>query len=86
MLYLPGKLYIIYSYIYIYIYIINRNILALWFHQVMQSGDEGVIAINYWYDMDYSNTLYPTMALYRRLITGVMEGNRDLLKEDDDSE
>ncbi|KAG2205500.1 hypothetical protein INT47_005874 [Mucor saturninus] len=60
---------------------------ALWFHQVMQNGDEGVIAINYWYDMDYSNSLYPTMALYRRLITGVIEGNRDLLQdEDDDSE
>lgn len=52
----------------------------------MQNGDEGVIAINYWYDMDYSNSLYPTMALYRRLITGVMEGNRELLQDEDDSE
>lgn len=62
---------------------------ALWFHQVMQSGDDGVIAINYWYDMEYTNMLYPTIALYRRLLTGVMEGNRSLLKdeeEDDDSE
>lgn len=56
----------------------------------MQSGDDGVIAINYWYDMEYTNMLYPTIALYRRLLTGVMEGNRSLLKdeegEDDDSE
>lgn len=52
----------------------------------MQKGDEGVIAINYWYDMDYSNMLYPTMALYRRLITGLIEGNQELVKDDDDSE
>lgn len=52
----------------------------------MQKGDEGVIAINYWYDMDYSNMLYPTMALCRRLLTGVMEGNRDLLENEDDSD
>lgn len=58
---------------------------ALWFHQVMQKGQEGVIAINYWYDMDYSNILYPTMAFYRRLFTGVMEGNRDLLKDEEDT-
>jgi jumonji domain-containing protein 7 len=49
----------------------------------MQKGEEGVIAINYWYDMDYSNMLYPTMALYRRLFTGIMENNRDLLKDED---
>jgi jumonji domain-containing protein 7 len=59
-------------------------ITALWFHQVMQDGEEGVIAINYWYDMDYSNILYPTMALYRRLITGLIEGNSTLLDDDDD--
>lgn len=60
------------------------NLTALWFHQVMQKGDEGVIAINYWYDMDYRNMLYPTMALYRRLLTGVMENNRELVDDDDD--
>lgn len=53
----------------------------------MQNGEEGVIAINYWYDMDYSNMLYPTMALYRRLITGLIEGQTELLKDEDyDSE
>jgi jumonji domain-containing protein 7 len=52
----------------------------------MQKGDEGVIAINYWYDMHYSNMLYPTMALYRRLLTGIMEENRDLLENEGDSD
>lgn len=51
----------------------------------MQKGQEGIIAINYWYDMDYSNMLYPTMALHRRLLTGVMEGNRDLLMDEEDA-
>jgi jumonji domain-containing protein 7 len=50
----------------------------------MQKGDEGVIAINYWYDMDYSSALYPTVGLYRRLITGVIEGNHDLLKDEEE--
>ncbi|KAK4515909.1 uncharacterized protein ATC70_010867 [Mucor velutinosus] len=59
---------------------------ALWFHQVMQKGEQGVIAINYWYDMDYSNMLYPTMALYRRLLTGIMENNRELVDNDDGSD
>ncbi|KAG1504205.1 hypothetical protein G6F54_001168 [Rhizopus delemar] len=48
---------------------------ALWFHQVLQKGQEGVIAINYWYDMDYSHILFPTMNLYRKLLTGVIENN-----------
>lgn len=58
--------------------------IALWFHQVMQKGEEGVIAINYWYDMDYSNILYPTMAMYRNLITGLIEGNKELLNNADE--
>lgn len=64
----------------------NDTIIALWFHQVMQKGEQGVIAINYWYDMDYSNMLYPTMALYRRLLTGIMENNRELIDNDDGSD
>lgn len=50
----------------------------------MQKGEEGVIAINYWYDMDYSNILYPTMAMYRNLITGLIEGNKELLNNADE--
>lgn len=34
----------------------------------MQNGDEGVIAINAWYDMDYRNTLYPSMSFMRGLV------------------
>lgn len=57
---------------------------ALWFHQVMQQGEEGVIAINYWYDMDYSNMLYPTMAFYRKLLTGLVDGHSELLKDEEE--
>ncbi|KAG2224363.1 hypothetical protein INT45_006763 [Circinella minor] len=53
---------------------------ALWFHQVLQHGDEGVIAINAWYDMDYRNILYPSFGLFRNLLLG---GDNN---EDDDSE
>ncbi|KAI7875142.1 Clavaminate synthase-like protein [Lichtheimia hyalospora FSU 10163] len=41
---------------------------ALWFHQVLQHGDDGVIAVNAWYDMDYRNTLYPSMSFVRGLV------------------
>ncbi|OZJ04654.1 hypothetical protein BZG36_02891 [Bifiguratus adelaidae] len=33
---------------------------AMWFHQVHQQGEDGVIAVNYWYDIDYQNPLYTT--------------------------
>lgn len=82
MLYLPGKIkYMIYLCVYFKLFK-----LALWFHQVMQKGDEGVIAVNYWYDMEYTNSLFPTMGLFRRLITGSMEGNRELLVDEEDSD
>jgi jumonji domain-containing protein 7 len=88
MLYLPGINTIPSSSQFIYFRLVELispfYYIALWFHQVMQKGDDGVIAINYWYDMDYSSILYPTVALYRRLITGVMEGNRGLLKDEDE--
>ncbi|KAL0081388.1 jmjC domain-containing protein 7 [Phycomyces blakesleeanus] len=47
---------------------------ALWFHHVLQNGDQGVIAINYWYDMEYTNSLFPTMGLFRDLVAGVLDG------------
>ncbi|KAI8082624.1 jmjC domain-containing protein 7 [Gilbertella persicaria] len=59
---------------------------ALWFHQVLQQGSEGVIAINYWYDMDYRNILYPTIGLHRRWMTGIIENNRALLDEEEEEE
>ncbi|KAI8361827.1 jmjC domain-containing protein 7 [Choanephora cucurbitarum] len=54
---------------------------ALWFHQVLQKGEEGVIAINYWYDMDYRHSLFSTVGLFRRWMTGVVEGNPELLED-----
>ena len=54
-------------------------IIALWFHQVLQDGDEGVIAINAWYDMDYRNILYPNFGLFRNLL---LDGDKN---QDDDA-
>ncbi|KAL7817036.1 Clavaminate synthase-like protein [Trichoderma aethiopicum] len=46
---------------------------AMWYHKVKQScpdGGEGfVLAINYWYDMDFSGPLYPTASFLRELDT-----------------
>ncbi|KAI0122957.1 phospholipase A2 [Xylariales sp. AK1849] len=40
---------------------------AMWYHKVSQScSEEGVcIAINYWYDMEFSGPLYPLMSFVR---------------------
>ncbi|OAA52073.1 Transcription factor jumonji/aspartyl beta-hydroxylase [Metarhizium rileyi] len=44
---------------------------AMWYHKVSQSsipGGEGfVVAINYWYDMDFSGPVYPMVALVRAM-------------------
>ncbi|KAJ2959937.1 hypothetical protein NQZ79_g4703 [Umbelopsis isabellina] len=51
---------------------------AFWMHQVTQDGPEGVIAVNYWYDLDYQSILYPTVNHLRRLVAGVLDDNDDL--------
>lgn len=53
---------------------------ALWFHQVLQKGDNGAIAVNYWYDMEYQNPLYHNMGLYRRLISEIIDQQPSLEK------
>ncbi|KAG5979927.1 hypothetical protein E4U55_004620 [Claviceps digitariae] len=44
---------------------------AMWYHKVSQSSspdEEGfVVAINYWYDMEFSGPLYPAVSLIRSL-------------------
>ncbi|KAI8378028.1 cupin-like domain-containing protein [Radiomyces spectabilis] len=55
---------------------------ALWFHQVLQKGDDGVIAINYWYDMEYTNTLFPVTGLFRGLVMGALDGQSNVLDDD----
>ncbi|PFH58118.1 hypothetical protein XA68_14122 [Ophiocordyceps unilateralis] len=44
---------------------------AMWYHKVTQScppGSEGfVVAINYWYDMEFGGTLYPLYTFLRTL-------------------
>ncbi|KAH0493724.1 hypothetical protein TgHK011_000377 [Trichoderma gracile] len=46
---------------------------AMWYHKVKQSCPEGgegfVLAINYWYDMDFSGPLYPMTSFLRELGT-----------------
>ncbi|KAF7562559.1 hypothetical protein G7046_g1572 [Stylonectria norvegica] len=47
---------------------------AMWYHKVSQScaeEDEGfVLAVNYWYDMDFSGPLYPLSAFVRNVSLG----------------
>lgn len=47
---------------------------AMWYHKVTQScplESEGfVVAINYWYDMEFSGTLYPLCTFLRTLSQG----------------
>ncbi|KAK0643093.1 cupin-like domain-containing protein [Cercophora newfieldiana] len=40
---------------------------AMWYHKVSQScSDEGIcVAVNYWYDMDFSGPLYPLSTFVR---------------------
>ncbi|KAI8067170.1 putative pla2g4b [Gongronella butleri] len=59
---------------------------ALWFHQVMQDGDQGSIAVNYWYDMNMSNMLYPAMGFFRRLGSNLLDGQpaMDEFESDED--
>ncbi|KAG5938447.1 hypothetical protein E4U53_008009 [Claviceps sorghi] len=44
---------------------------AMWYHKVSQSsspeGEGFVVAINYWYDMEFSGPLYPALSLIRTL-------------------
>ncbi|UKZ83645.1 hypothetical protein TrVFT333_011454 [Trichoderma virens FT-333] len=46
---------------------------AMWYHKVKQSciddGEGFVLAINYWYDMDFSGPLYPITSFLRDLGT-----------------
>ncbi|KAJ3534365.1 hypothetical protein NM208_g7565 [Fusarium decemcellulare] len=47
---------------------------AMWYHKVSQScaeEDEGfVLAVNYWYDLDFNGPLYPTSAFVRDISLG----------------
>ncbi|KAJ3458666.1 hypothetical protein MRS44_012775 [Fusarium solani] len=47
---------------------------AMWYHKVSQScaeEDEGfVLAVNYWYDLDFTGPLYPTSAFVRDISLG----------------
>lgn len=55
-------------------------------HQVMQDGPEGVIAVNYWYDLDYQSILYPTVNHLRRLVAGILDDQEDLACSDSEAE
>ncbi|OTA04274.1 hypothetical protein A9Z42_0048640 [Trichoderma parareesei] len=57
---------------------------AMWYHKVKQScpdGGEGfVLAINYWYDMDFSGPLYPMTSFLREL--GTLKQSRSTAAKD----
>ncbi|CAO3599346.1 unnamed protein product [Absidia cylindrospora] len=57
---------------------------SLWFHHVSQAGDNGVIAVNYWYDMNYQHALFPSMGLTRRLVSEIIDGQPTLDIESDE--
>lgn len=82
MLYLPGMW--LYTYMVGYMSLLNRNCIAFWMHQVGQDGEEGVIAVNYWYDLDYQSILYPTVSHLRRLVASVLDDQEDLGESDDE--
>ncbi|KAJ1927381.1 hypothetical protein IWQ60_002968 [Tieghemiomyces parasiticus] len=52
---------------------------ALWYHHVQQSDDDAgrVIAVNYWYDLDYTMPLYPYFRLTQNLRAAVPESELD---------
>ncbi|KAJ1658178.1 hypothetical protein IWQ61_002536 [Dispira simplex] len=60
---------------------------ALWYHHVQQRQDDlgRVIAVNYWYDMDYSAPLYPFFNFTQQLIQTVDEDNRLVNSHEPDS-
>jgi jumonji domain-containing protein 7 len=54
---------------------------SLWFHHVLQQSlgqEKGVIAVNYWYDMNYNHALFASMGLSRRLICQIVDGQDSL--------
>ncbi|ORX61365.1 Clavaminate synthase-like protein [Hesseltinella vesiculosa] len=59
---------------------------ALWFHQVLQQGEQGTIAVNYWYDMKMDTMLYPSIGLFRRLISNLVDAQPDLDLPDSDTD
>ncbi|EHA55292.1 hypothetical protein MGG_08136 [Pyricularia oryzae 70-15] len=54
---------------------------AMWYHKVSQScGEQGVcVAVNYWYDMDFSGPLYPMSSFVRAVH---MRDEVNVLKQD----
>lgn len=64
--------------------LLNGEHVAFWMHQVTQDGAEGVIAVNYWYDLDYQSILYPTVSHLRRLVANVLDDQEDLGESDDE--
>ncbi|KAG5925995.1 hypothetical protein E4U42_003753 [Claviceps africana] len=48
---------------------------AMWYHKVSQSsspeGEGFVVAVNYWYDMEFSGPLYPALSLIRTLTQSI---------------
>lgn len=58
---------------------------ALWFHAVtQQSNSEGLcVAVNYWYDMDFTGPLYP-MFNFLKNVTKLEEGRTEEIQLEQD--
>ena len=57
---------------------------ALWFHSVAQVPDNNglCIAVNYWYNMDFTGPLYPLFNFLRH-ITMIEDGRAEDIEHDD---
>lgn len=56
---------------------------AMWYHKVSQSSsDEGIcVAVNYWYDMEFSGPLYPLCSFVRSTSQYIFESEHTVGKE-----
>ncbi|VBB75391.1 Putative phospholipase [Podospora comata] len=61
---------------------------ALWYHKVAQSVDnEGVcVAVNYWYDMDFTGPLYPLSTFVRSVYQKELSGEEEEKEEEKEAE
>ncbi|KAK4226898.1 JmjC domain-containing protein 7 [Podospora fimiseda] len=61
---------------------------AMWYHKVSQSCKEGevCVAVNYWYDMEFTGPLYPLTTFVRSVFNKEREIESDIEDEDGNDE
>lgn len=57
---------------------------ALWFHSVAQTPDENglCVAVNYWYNMDFTGPLYPLFNFLRH-VSMIEEGRAEEIEREE---